>query len=95
MKLLTAETKLVKMAATLSISIKATEIIRNANIALGKANDILVKSDNGQLSRHIIGQVNLSSIIDSIYHSGRKTETSPIFSRDHSNQYYELKLANS
>ena len=95
MKLLTAETNLVKMAATLSISIKATEIIRKANLALGKANEILAKSDNGQLSRHVIGQANLSNIIDSIYLKRRKTETSPIFSRDDSNRYYELKLAHS
>ena len=95
MKLLTAGTNLVKMAATLSISIKATEIIRKANLALGKANEILAKSDNGQLSRHVTGQANLSSIIDSIYLKRRKTETSPIFSRDNSNRYHELKLAHS
>ena len=49
--------------------------------------------NNGQLSRHVIGQANLSSIIDSIYLKRRKTETSPIISREDSNQYYELKLA--
>ena len=90
MKLLTAETN-----ATLSISIKATAIIRKANLALGKANDILAKSDNGQLSKHFRGQANLSSIIDSIYLKRSETETSPIFSRDDSNRYYELKLAHS
>ena len=53
------------------------------------------RADNSQLSRHVIGQANLSSIIDSIYLKRRKTETSPIFSRDDSNRYYKLKLAHS
>ena len=75
--------------------IQATELIKKANLASGKVNDILAKSDNGQLSRHVIGQANLSSIMDSIYLKLRKTETSPIFSRDDSYPYYELKLAHS
>ena len=79
MKLLTAETNLAKMAATLSILIKATEIIRKANLALGKANDILAKSDNGQLSRNVIGQANLPALSTQFISNAERQKLSPYF----------------
>lgn len=81
-KLLNSEQNFIKMAATLSITNKANEVIRMANIALNKAHDILSKGDSNRLSRHVINQESLLSILDKIYLRRSKTESTTVFSCD-------------
>ena len=84
LRLTQADRKSIALAATASITLKSSEMIRMTDKALDRANDILSKSYSKLLSRKSVSLANLSSILDKIYLKRRKTESAPLFSGENS-----------
>ena len=82
-----------QIVAVLSLITKTDAALLTISKAIDVATAILIASDSDRLSRLSISKPDLQTLITKLYNA--RTDSSPLFTGDHIESYYSLKLAHS
>ena len=82
-----------QIVAVLSLITKTDAALLTISKAIDMATAILIASDSDRLSRFSISKPDLQALIAKLYNA--RTDSSPLFTGEHIESYYSLKLAHS
>ena len=82
-----------QIVAVLSLITKTDAALLSISKAIDMATAILIASDSDRLSRFSISKPDLQTLIAKLYNA--RTNSSPLFTWEHVESYYSLKLAHS